>query len=149
MNLIKRNGGLFPTLANDLLDDDFLAPFSWNRYNNLLSRSAQLPPANIKETKDAYQVELSVPGFTNKDFKIDLEDGLLTISCEKKDESNEDKENYKRREFSYSSFTRSFQLPDNVSEDKIQAKYDNGMLHISVPKKNGGDQKPKKSIEVA
>jgi HSP20 family protein len=150
MKLMKRrNGDLFPSLTNDFFDDGFLWPGMLNSGSTLLDRGFSMPPANISETKEEFRVDLSAPGLSKSDFKIEVEDGTLTISSEKQEESKDDTENYKRREFSYSSFCRSFELPENVKEDKINAKYENGMLHVSLPKKEISVSKPKKEIEVA
>ncbi len=93
------------------------------------------PPANIHENANAYHIEISVPGRTKEDFKINVENGLLTISFEKKEESKQ--EDYKtiRREFSYRSFKRSFNLDESIDANGIQGKYENGLLKLLVPKK--------------
>jgi HSP20 family protein len=147
MSLIKRkNENLFPYWEDDF-DDNFFGLgnfFGRNPY----WRGMQNPPANITETTDEFRLDISAPGLTRADFKVEVDDGLLTISSEKKEESENGKENYKRREFSYSSFSRSFQLPDNVREDGIHAKYDKGVLQVSIPKKEIAPSKPKKAIDV-
>jgi HSP20 family protein len=148
MSLIKRkSGNLFPYWEDDFDDNNFFG------LGNFFGRSPYLrgshnPPANITETKNEFRLDISAPGLTRADFKVEVDDGLLIISSEKKEESNDEKENYKRREFSYSSFSRSFQLPDNVKEDDINAKYDNGVLHVTIPKKEIAPSKPKKAIDV-
>lgn len=147
--LKKRNGNLYPSLTNDFFEDRFFGMGNLLDPDNVFwNKGLQVPPANISETRNEFNVDLSVPGMSRSDFNVEVEDGTLTISCEKKDERKEDTENYKRREFSYNSFSRSFQLPDNVLEDKINAKYENGMLHISIPKKEVSLNKPKKAIQV-
>ena len=93
-------------------------------------------------------VELAAPGLEKKDFKIELENQVLTVSSEKEEEKKEETKNFKRREFSYNSFSRSFQLPEDVLSDKIDAKYENGILKLSVPKKEVTVSKPKKEIKV-
>jgi HSP20 family protein len=150
MSLIKkRNGSLYPSLTNDIFENSLFGLNGiFDSDNPFWNRSSLVPLANISETKNEFNVDLSAPGLTRGDFKVEVDDGILTVSCEKQEESKEDKENYKRREFSYNSFTRSFQLPENVAEDKINAKYDNGMLHISLPKKEMTISKAKKSIQV-
>ena len=92
---------------------------------------------------------MSAPGFEKSDFKIELNNSLLTISSEKKIK-NETKEGqqFTRREFSYQSFSRSFTLPDTVEGEKIKAKYDNGILSVSIPKKEEAKPKPVKQIEI-
>lgn len=106
-----------------------------------------LPAVNIRETKNHFKLDVSVPGFKKEDFKITTEDGLLTISAENNKEENEEKENYTRREFSSSSFTRTFNLPENVEEDHINANYHNGLLQIEL-KKSGKVSAAKKEIKV-
>jgi HSP20 family protein len=109
----------------------------------------QMPSANIEETSNEYIVELSAPGLKRDDFRIDLEDGLLTISSEKEEEKKDKDKNFRRREFSYSSFTRSFSLPENVEEDKISASYSDGILHVTIPKKEATVKRPKKEIKIS
>jgi len=93
------------------------------------------PPVNIHETKDAFHLELNAPGRNKEDFKLALDNGQLTISFEKKEESKS--EDYKtiRKEFSFKSFKRSFNLDDQIDSNGIQAKYDNGVLKLYLPKK--------------
>jgi len=146
-SLIKwRNGDFFPAKTND-----FWSTRWWN--DNLLNDNfwdggLKVPLANVSENKNEFRLELSAPGLKKEDFKIELEDGVLTISSEKKEENKDDKENYQRREFSYAAFSRSFQLPDNAEEEKINASYENGVLHISIPKREGKNTKPKKAIQI-
>jgi len=152
MKLTKgKNGnggrGLFPSLINDFFGNRMLGP-------NLVDMDdfdagLRLPPANISETNTEFHIDLSAPGLKRDDFKVEVENGDLVVSCEKKEEDKEDKENYWRREFSYTSFCRRFPLPDNTLDEKINAKYDNGMLHIIIPKKETTVTKPKKAIQVA
>jgi HSP20 family protein len=93
-----------------------------------------LPAVNIKDRKNNYEVEVAAPGFNKGDFKITTDNGLLTISAETSSEQNEEKENYTRKEFSRSSFFRTFTLPENVEEDAINAKYRDGVLTIDLKK---------------
>jgi HSP20 family protein len=93
------------------------------------------PPVNIHETADAYHLELNVPGRAKEDFKITSENGLLTISYEKKQESKSEEFKTIRREFSYRSFKRSFNIDNGIDAEKIQAKYENGLLKLLLPKK--------------
>ena len=92
---------------------------------------------------------MAAPGLERKDFKVEVENGMLCISSEKEEESKEEKKNYTRREYSYNSFSRSFTLPDNSLPDKINAKYENGVLHITLPKKEVTVQKLAKEIKVS
>src|SRR5690349_1412575 len=125
------NGSGLPSLIDDFFNDRFFYPGLLNYGNPFLSSSSQMPSANIRETNNEFIVELSAPGLKRDDFKVDLEDNVLTISSEIKEEKKSEEKNYKRQEFSYSSFTRSFVLPDNVSEDKINAKYNDGILEVT------------------
>ena len=122
----------FPTFF-----DDFFKP--WNEWfdneNNFLSRQVRMPSVNITENKDQYNVSLAVPGMKKDDFKIDVDGNMLTISCEKDETKEEKDKRYTRKEYSYSSFSRSFTLPDEVNREKIDARYEEGLLKISLPRK--------------
>lgn len=144
---VRRNGNLFPRLVNDLLDTDtLLVP---DLLSNAWDFAIKVPSANITESEKDYKIEVAAPGLDKKDFKIELENKVLSISSEKEQEKEEESKNYKRREFSYSCFSRSFQLPEDVLADKIDAKYENGILKLSVPKKEVSVSKPKKAIKVS
>lgn len=109
-----------------------------------------VPSVNIAENEKEWKLEVSAPGFSKEDFKINLEKEVLTISAEHKAEVNKDEKNYTRREFSYGSFTRSFRIKDNtVDVEKIAAAYENGILHISLPKMDVAPEKTVKEIRVA
>jgi HSP20 family protein len=111
--------------------------------------SFNMPAVNISEHDDNYRIELAAPGMNKKDFKVNVENDLLTISFERKAENEEKKENYLRREFGYQSFERSFSLGENVDVDKIKAEHKNGILSIEVPKKEEAKAKPPKQISIA
>ncbi|NUY81941.1 Hsp20/alpha crystallin family protein [Flavobacterium sp. MAH-1] len=149
MNLIKRNGGRFPA-STGVFFDDILGRelFNWGN-NNFSSTSTTLPSVNIKETADNYEVEVAAPGMSKEDFRISLDGNLLTISSAK-EESHEDRQaQYTRREFSYQSFQRSFELPKNVvDEERISARYENGVLLLSIPKREEAKQKPPRTIAI-
>ena len=144
----RKNGSSGRSLISDFFGNGFNSSDVLDIENDLLDGGLKVPLANISETKDEFKVDLSAPGLKREDFKVEVEDGALTVSSEKEEEKEENKENFKRREFSYNSFSRTFELPENVLEDKINAKYDNGMLHISIPKKESTASKPKKAIKV-
>jgi HSP20 family protein len=129
------NGSTLPSIFDDFFNDRFFGPGLMNFGSPFLSGSNQIPSANIQETNNEYIVELSVPGLKREDFKVDIEDNVLTVSSETREEKKSEEKNYKRKEFSYSSFTRSFSLPENVAEEKINAKYTDGVLEITIPKK--------------
>lgn len=138
----------FPTLANTFFKSRLFGPSLFDLENELLEGTFNVPPANISESKTDFKVSLSAPGLKKDEFKVEVENGLLVISGEKKEESKEETENFKRREFSYNSFSRSFELPENILDDKINAKYEDGVLNISIPKKEQDTKQSKKAIKV-
>lgn len=149
--LVRTNGNMFPTLVDDLLTDSFVTPdlFDINLNSAFRGLSRQMPSVNITETDKEFKIELAAPGLEKKDFKVEMDKDLLTISSEKEEEKKEEKKNFYRREFSYNSFSRSFTLPENVLGDKIDAKYENGILRLSIPKKEVAVSKPVKEIKVS
>ena len=132
------------------LFDNFFKP--WNEWfendNNFGSRLARIPSVNITENKDEYNVSLAVPGMKKDDFKIDVDGNMLTISCEKEEAKEEKDKKFTRKEYNYSSFRRSFTLPDEVSQDKIEAKYENGVLQLTLPRKEEAKKPSAKQIAV-
>ena len=149
MTLLKRNGVMnpLPMLFDDFLNRDM---FNWKN-DNFSETNTTIPAVNIKETSENYEVEVAAPGMTKKDFKVELDGSLLTISSEKSltEESNEE-HRYSRKEFSYQSFSRTFNLQKNVVDiEKIQARYENGLLHLLIPKKEEAKQKPPRLIEIS
>ncbi len=129
MTLVKNNFRPvnFNSVFNELFND-FPAAFADKAGLNF-------PPVNIAETADAYHVELNAPGRNKEDFKINIDNGLLTISYEKKEETKSDDVKTVRKEFSFQGFKRSFNLDDKVDAANIQAKYENGLLKLLLPKK--------------
>lgn len=150
MNLIKRNANQQSGLSRMFFDDVFGRElFNWEN-KNFSTTSTTLPSVNIKETADHYEVEVAAPGLDKNDFKVTLDGNLLTISSEKENKQTFEQENFTRREFSYQSFQRSFELPKNVvDEENISARYENGLLYLSIPKKEEAKQKPPRMIEIA
>jgi len=144
MTLVRYQNQL-PSLFDRFFNNDFE---SWNK-NNFSNTNTTLPSVNIKENKDAFLVEVAAPGFEKSDFKIELNNDLLTISSEKeiKDEVK-DNEKISKQEFSYQSFKRAFTLPELVEDDQISAKYENGILAIIIPKKEEAKPKHVKQIEI-
>ncbi|QCX38478.1 Hsp20/alpha crystallin family protein [Aureibaculum algae] len=140
--LVKSNGvPVIPTVFDNLFRD-------WSS-TNFSETNTSLPAVNIKEDEDGFTVNLAAPGMDKKDFNIDLNNDVLTISSEKNEENEEKKDNYTRREYSYQSFKRSFNLPKNiVDNDKIKATYTNGELSIAIPKREEAKPKPARLIEV-
>lgn len=152
---VPKNAGLanrnsnqnFPTVSNwleDIFNREVSSVFTSN-FNSGIS----LPKVNIKENADAFMVEMAVPGLKKSDFQINIEDRVLSISTETKEETEHKEDNYTRREFGYSSFKRTFTLPDSVNDEAINANYENGILSIQLPKKEEAKQKPARSIKIS
>ncbi|MCW5909779.1 MAG: Hsp20/alpha crystallin family protein [Cyclobacteriaceae bacterium] len=142
MKLMKSS---LPSLVNDgflsgLLDDRFFD-------SDWMKRMQDVPAVNVVETEKEFEIEMAAPGLDKKDFNITVENGVLTISYEKENEAQEDKKNYMRREYNYSGFCRSFTLPENIKTDKVDARYENGVLKLMLPKTVEAKVKPK-AIEV-
>ena len=137
MNLIKRQNPVFTSLIDDLFINQ-----DWNHI------SATLPAANIIEADDHFNIELAAPGKKKSDFTIELDEGVLTISSETETKSTEKEGSFTCKEFGYSSFKRSFNIPETVSADKISANYKEGILMVSLPKKAEALPQPKKLISI-
>lgn len=155
MSLIKTNNGLRsvgllqrPFFADDFFSNELSDLFLDNA--GVLS-SKWIPAANIKENEKEFLVELSVPGYTKKDINVEVEDNsILKITGTNKNEVKEETDNYTRKEFSYGSFTRSFELPETINQDKVSAKCVDGMLTIELPKKETAILKKKtKEVKIA
>jgi len=147
MSIIKRkaNYPAWPNFLNDFFDRDWL---DWTS-RHFSETNTTLPAVNVKESDDEYTLEMAAPGFEKKDFKIELSHDLLTISSEKKvDKETKEDQQFTRREFSYQSFSRSFSLPETVDSDKISAKYEKGILKVSIPKKEESKSKSVKTIAI-
>src|SRR5450755_4863899 len=143
MTLVKVNNRPFGNLFNDFLNE---FPASARSFGQELFA---FPQTNIHETPEAYHLELNAPGRTKEDFKIKVEQGLLTISFEKKEEpANSDDYKTLRREFEFKSFKRSFSVDEKIDVESIQAKYENGVLKLLLPKKEDSKQSAKE-INVA
>lgn len=145
MSLIRYNNiqtpGIFG-LLNDIFHEDFANGESMS-YNRKM-----MPAVNINETGNSVEIEMAVPGMNKNDIHVEVDENVLTIRSTREEESVEDRKNYKRREFHYSAFERSFTIPEELDSNKIEAKQENGILHISIPKKK---EVPvmKKSIKVS
>ena len=148
MNLIKRNtDNWLPSIFDDMFKTDWM-----DNGNNGLSRiGTSVPAVNIAESDDAFTLEVAAPGMTKKDFNLELDNGVLTISSEvkKEDEQKENGGRFTRREFSYTSFKRAFSLPETVDPEKISAKYNEGVLVIELPKREEAKVQAKRMIEIA
>jgi HSP20 family protein len=141
----NKNENFTPTLFSDIFNDAKF--FGKNWLEKEFGQS--LPAVNIHESSKEFNLEFAAPGFKKEDFKVRVDDNILTINAEKQEEKNEEAKRYTRKEFSYNSFSRSFALPENINSEKIDAKYINGILKLSVPKLAETKALPKKEITVA
>jgi HSP20 family protein len=143
---VKNSAPTVPNLSSWF--DDWFGRDYPSFFNTGFQTGLSIPAVNIKENPDSFLVELAAPGMNKSDFNIHLDNGLLTISCELQNEDNHSNENFTRKEFSYNSFKRTFTLPDAVNGDKISAKYMNGILAITLPKRDEAKQKPVRTINI-
>jgi HSP20 family protein len=150
-SLVRTNGNSFssiPSLLNDFLTDDWLN----SSLMNWRSAGASLPAVNVLETNDNFMIEVAAPGMKRDDFKVELDNNVLTISSSQENNREEKgrEGEYTRREFSYQAFQRSFSLPEaKVDGAKITAKYTDGILHVTVPKREEAKVKPARQIAVS
>ncbi len=154
MSLVKFRSRPFGNLVSqDFFNlDNFFDNRFWNTGlmdNPFWNGKTMEPALNIKETDDNFEIELAAPGFAKKDFEVTIENGCLNITAEKEHSDEEKEENFTRREFSYTSFQRSLQLPDSVKEEDIKAKYNDGILSFKLTKKEEAKKMPPKKVEIA
>lgn len=143
--LEKFRGTDLPTVT-DMFDS-----FFGNAPRILREETSSVPRVNVSETDDKYNIEMAAPGLNKEDLHVDLDENILTISAEKEEKQEDKKENgnyYTRREFSYTSFRRSFTLPETANAEKIDAQYKDGILNITIPKKEEKKLKPSKNIKI-
>ena len=139
MRIVKyNNNNVFPSLINEFFNDDFGM--------NFLNRSHSVPSVNSLENNDSFEIDLAVPGMKKEDFSIELNDKVLVISSESSNNIENDK--MRLNEFNFSSFQRSFRVPDSVDQDKIKANYKNGILKIKLPKRKESISKPNRVINI-
>jgi len=131
-----------PFYMPNLFDDDFFPVLSHRT-------STSMPAVNIREDEKNYLLDLAVPGINKDDLKIDINEDVLTISSETKNESEESNNEFKRKEFSYSSFCRSFYVPENVNSDKIEARYKDGVLTTGLPKMKVEKNKITRQVKIS
>jgi len=140
------------TRVNDILPDvfeDFFKPWNERFTGNIWGKMMTVPAVNIVENDDLFRISLAAPGLTKDDFHIHLEGSMLTISCEKEEKKEEKNERMTRNEYNFTSFERTFTLPEDVNMEKIEAKYENGVLDLMLPKKEEAKRPmPLKNIKV-
>lgn len=149
-NVVTRKRGFtnrnrFEPFFGTLLDDLFNEGTSVDHH---LAKAFHRPKVNIWENDDAFVIELAAPGYDKSDFHIHLEEDELTISAEIESKETEDKKQFNRREFSKTTFKRSFNLPETVDGEKIKANFENGILELVLPKKEESKPKPPRAIEI-
>ncbi len=133
----------FPVLSNIFYEPFFNVDFNGNK-----SWMAEVPPVNVVDKGGEFDVEIAAPGMKKEDFHVTCENGYLTIKAEKEEKKEEKDKNYTRREYNYNSFERSFSLPESVKSDQVKAKYENGVLKISIPKREEAKSKPRIEVKV-
>jgi len=139
MNLVKRNYQITPSFFDQLI---------YNELGRQKDSMEKQLATNISESDTQFLLEIAVPGKSKSDFKIEINKEILTIGLETKDEISENEPQYYKKEFDYSSFQRSFTLPDSVAADQIDARYTDGVLKLVLPKKKESLPQPKKWIKV-
>jgi HSP20 family protein len=133
----------WPSLVEEFFNGDLLP-----RFLDAESRQS-LPAVNIIEGKDDYRIEVAAPGLRKEDFRINLDNNVLTVSSEREEKKESNEEKVMRKEFNYYSFSRSFTLPQTVDSEKIQASHKDGILHIIIPKRDEARQKPSRDIKIS
>lgn len=142
MTIIKRRNSDFPTVFNHFFDNFWNT--DWDQ-----PASGNVPAVNVLETNDSFKLEVAIPGMSKEDVNINIDRNVLTIEGKKETtESNEEK-NYKRREFHFASFKRSFTLPETIDQEKIKATHDHGVLNIELPKVDTAKVKPTRNIKIS
>ncbi len=140
--LARINKHYVPAYWDDFFNDTFFNGFTPASCNQTS------PAVNVVEEDNTFRIDVAVPGMSRKDFRIDLENDLLTISSEQQESKEENNLKYMRKEFSYRTFKRSFQLPESVDQEKIRASNKAGILTIELPKKEEVIQQAPKQIEI-
>ena len=145
---VPKNGNVVRPSLNSWISDWFGDDLS-SMFNSNFNRGITLPAVNIRETDDAYFVEMAVPGMKKSNFEIALDNNVLLISTEREHQEESDEGTYTRREFGYSAFRRSFTLPETVDEQKIMATYQDGLLSVHLPKREEAKKKPARTITIS
>lgn len=143
----ETNFNLLPSLPSWF--DDILGKGLGTEFMSNFNTGITLPAVNVINLDNEFVIDMAVPGLKKSDFDINIDNNVLSIGVETKTESNEQKEHYTRREFGYSSFKRTFTIPDSVNTDKISAEYTDGILKINLPKREEAKKKPVKQIKLS
>jgi len=138
-----RTRNAWPNLVEEFFNGDIFP-----RFFDAENRQS-LPAVNITESKEEYRIEVAAPGLNKEDFKVNLENNLLTVTSEKEEKQENKDEKVMRKEFNYYSFSRSFALPPTVNAEKIRATHKDGILHVVIPKKEEAREKPLREIKIS
>ncbi len=136
-----RKGNFVPSIFDDFLNTDIARDF--------FSNERSTPAVNVSEDENKFDIQVAAPGLDKKDFKVNVENNVLTISSEKEDKNEDEGKNFMRKEFSFTAFSRSFTLPDNVDEEKIKASHKDGVLNVEIPKTEKAKSKPGREIKIS
>jgi len=152
MTLIKFQNHADASTAKKFFESDAMFPGFGNAFDNFLKMDynygESVPSVNVTENEKAYQMEYLVPGFKKDEIKVALEQNVLTVTAEKKTETTDEQKRYTRKEFSFSTFKRSFTLPENIDTDRMLAKHEHGILNVTIPKKVEEKNTSSKEIEI-
>jgi len=141
---------MLPTISRRSFRPFYMPNFFENDFFPVLTnRTSAMPAVNIREDEKNYFLDLAIPGIDKKDLKIDINEDVLTISSETKNETEESRDEYKRKEFSYSTFCRSFYIPENVEREQIEATYKDGILSVALPKQKEEKTKITREIKIS
>ncbi|MDR2910049.1 MAG: Hsp20/alpha crystallin family protein [Bacteroidales bacterium] len=145
---LKEDNVMLPTIMSRSCRPFYMPDFLNSDFFPSSGKTKSAPSVNIREDEKSYSLDLAVPGMDKKDLKIDINDDVLTVSAESKQETAEEKDGYWKEEFNYSSFCKSFQIPENIDRDKITAGYRDGVISILLPK-SGEDKKQSRQIMIS
>lgn len=138
---MTRKGNYVPSIFDDFFNTDLARDF--------FSNERSTPAVNVSEDDNKFTIDVAAPGLDKNDFKVNVENNVLTISSEKEEKDEDKGKNFMRKEFSYTSFSRSFTLPDNVKDDKIKATHKDGVLSVEVPKSEASKSRPGREIKIS
>jgi HSP20 family protein len=139
-----RKKSTYPSLFDEFFGGDLFPGFFLD-----FDKRTVAPAVNIVESKDDFRIEVAAPGLDKADFRINVENNVLTISAEKEEKHEENEEHFMRREFNYSSFSRSFTLPESMDAENISARHKDGVLNVVIPKKEEAKVKPTRTIKIS
>lgn len=155
MSLIKSNKRRTPRLSNVFRNDPFFSDLMDRKsmFENFFDTNGDFdisPAMNIKEKEKEFEVELAAPGLRKEDFNITLDEGILTVSAQKEESKDEEKEGFITKEFNYNSFSRSISIPESIDEEKeVTAKYEDGVLKLKLHKKENMEPKKARRINIS